>query len=134
MTRKTPKRRDDTGLKQVGEEGNNQIITRDTTREGSGSDRPGGRDQSGQSEQLDQTILSSSLQQLRGVIGRYPGPDQEFVFEFDTVAERDVHMLGVHRPLEVEWWADGDLVRVAELRPWIGAATAQADRVVERQP
>jgi hypothetical protein len=43
-------------------------------------------------------------------------------------------MLGVRRPLEVEWWADGDLVRVEELRPWIGAATARADRVVERRP
>jgi len=88
----------------------------------------------GKSDDLNQIVLSSTLQQLRGVIGRYPSPDEEFIFEFDAVAERDIHMLGVRQPLEVEWWADGDLVRVEELRPWIGAATARADRVVERRP
>lgn len=134
MTRKTPIRRDDMPLKQVGKEGNNQINTRDTNREASGSDSPGGRDRSTQSDDLNQIVLSSTLQQLRGVIGRYPSRDEEFIFEFGQVAERDIHMLGVRQPLEVEWWADGDLVRVEELRPWIGAATARADRVVERRP
>lgn len=134
MTRKTPRGLDDIRLKQVGKEGNSQIITRNTKREGGASDRAGGRDRPGLPEDLDQIILSSPLQQLRGVIGRYPAADQEFVFEFDQVAERDVHMVGVRQPLEVEWWRQGDLVRVEELKPWLGFASAPADRVVERRP
>ena len=82
----------------------------------------------------EQIVLSSFLAQARGVIGRYPDPDQEFVFEFDEVRKRDVHMVGVRRPLQVEWYVDDDLVRVEELKPWTGYASAKADRVIERRP
>lgn len=80
----------------------------------------------------DQIVLDSFVSQLRGVIGRYPEPDQEFVFEFDEVAQRLVHMVGVRRPLQVEWYVDDDLVRVEQLAPWTGYASARADRVIER--
>jgi uncharacterized membrane protein (UPF0127 family) len=79
-------------------------------------------------------VLSSLPAQLRGVIGRYPAPDEAYVFEFDAVARRPIHMLGVRRPLRVEWFIDDDRVRTARLRPWIGYGAARANRVVERRP
>lgn len=79
-------------------------------------------------------ILRSPLQQARGVIGRYPGPEERYVFEFDGVARRSVHMVGVRRPLRVTWLVDGDVVKEATLRPWIGHGAARADRVVEERP
>jgi hypothetical protein len=68
------------------------------------------------------------------VIGRYPDPDQEYVFKFDDVQERHVHMIGVRRPLQVEWYGGEELVRVEKLAPWTGRASAKADRVIERRP
>jgi uncharacterized membrane protein (UPF0127 family) len=79
-------------------------------------------------------VLSSFFSQARGVIGRYPDPGQEFVFEFDESEQRLVHMVGVRRPLQVEWYVDDDLVRVEQLAPWVGHASAEADRVIERRP
>lgn len=81
-----------------------------------------------------QHVLTGFVEQARGVIGRYPGPDEEFVFEFDSLGRRDIHMVGVRRPLEVEWYRDGELVRREVLRPWLGFAVEKADRVIERRP
>jgi len=78
--------------------------------------------------------LTNSLQQARGVIGRYPGPTERYVFSFDDIASRTVHMLGVHRPLCVTFYAGDELVREAELRPWIGLARERCDRIVEERP
>lgn len=82
----------------------------------------------------EQIFLTTALQQLRGVIGRYPEAGQEYVFEFDTVGKRCVHMLAVTQPLQVEFYVDGDLVREERLSPWTGFACARCDRVVERRP
>lgn len=71
---------------------------------------------------------------MRGVIGRYPDGDEEFVFEFDKVRNRHVHMVGVRRPLRVEWFDQGELVRAETLSPWVGLAGARADRIIERRP
>jgi len=134
MTEKTTKGRGDDGLKQARKKGNKHIHTRkederDEVSSGGGAD-PGPC----LSTDPDQIVLDSLLSQLRGVIGRYPNPNQEYVFEFDDVGERDVHMVGVRRPLRVEWYVDDDLVREEVLRPWLGYASTRADRVIERRP
>jgi len=85
-------------------------------------------------EGVEQIVLSSFLAQARGVIGRYPAPDQEYVFEFEEVRERHVHMIGVRRPLRVEWYDGGELVQTKRLAAWTGRASAEADRVIERRP
>lgn len=78
--------------------------------------------------------LTGPLEQTRGVIGRYPQPDERYVFEFDTVRPRFVHMVGVTQPLHVEWHARDELVAEQDLRPWTGWAIHRADRIVEAQP
>ena len=83
---------------------------------------------------MGERVLRGPLAQARGVIGRYPGPDDRVVFAFDGVAPRLVHMLGVHRPLRVRWLVGDACVRESVLRPWVGIGRARADRIVETQP
>ncbi len=78
--------------------------------------------------------LETAWQHTRGVIGRYPDPDQEFVFEFDTIRKRGIHMIGVTRPLEVSWYVGGNAVATKTLRPWRGFGRYRCDRIVERRP
>jgi len=82
----------------------------------------------------DDLVLSSTLEQLRGVIGRYPEVGQRVVFAFDAVDQRVVHMVGVSRPLVVEFFVGEELVRTEKLRPWVGMAMEECDRVIERRP
>jgi len=82
--------------------------------------------------EVDRTRLTGPLEQVRGVIGREPAPDEAFVFPFDEVARRPVHMVGVRKPLRVEWHVDDRCVRTEELAPWTGYASHRADTVVER--
>lgn len=79
-------------------------------------------------------VLTGALEQARGVIGRYPGPDEQFIFEFDSVERRRFHMVGVRRPLRIEFYIGADLVVETTMRPWIGTAAARCDRVIERRP
>lgn len=79
-------------------------------------------------------VLRSPLEQARGVIGRYPRPAQRYVFPFDSASPRLVHMLGVHRPLRVTWYAHNTVVAECVLRPWIGWGRYRADRIVEERP
>lgn len=76
-------------------------------------------------------VLTSRLQQARGVIGRYPAPDERYVFEFDRVAPRLIHMLGVRRPLRVRWFAEGEPTADVVLRPWTGHGRNDADEIWE---
>jgi hypothetical protein len=46
------------------------------------------------------TFLRSSLQQARGVIGRYPDPGDRYIFLFDDVQDRTISMIGVTNPLK----------------------------------
>jgi len=82
----------------------------------------------------DDLVLRSPLAHARGVIGRYPDPNQRVVFEFERVAARLVHMVGVRRPLAVEWWVGDTQTHATTLRPWVGVDRAPADRIVEAQP
>lgn len=79
-------------------------------------------------------VLRSRFQQMRGVIGRYPDADEQFVFEFGDVGERPVHMVGVTRPLQVEWYVNGEIECLKTLSPWTGRGSARADKVIERRP
>lgn len=76
-------------------------------------------------------VLDSTLAKTRGVIGRRVDPGDRFIFEYDDVAPRTIHMVGVRVPLRVEWWIGDKLVDVRDLRPWTGWGRARADRVVE---
>lgn len=78
--------------------------------------------------------LTTPVEQARGVIGRYPAPGERYVFEFETVKPRLIHMVGVRRPLRVEWYVGEELEAARTLRPWVGWGRARADRVVERRP
>jgi len=78
--------------------------------------------------------LTGPIEQARGVIGRYPGPDEEYVFEFDTVTERELHMLFVRRPLRARFYVGDDLVLDTVMRAWTGTASAECDRIVESRP
>jgi len=79
-------------------------------------------------------VLDGPLSRTRGVIGRYPEADEEFWLEYTAVRERPIHMIGVRRPLRVEWYAHGALVAEETLEPWTGRATHRADTVVESRP
>ena len=78
--------------------------------------------------------LTGRLSRARGVIGRYPDPNERYIFEWTGVAGRPIHMLGVRRPLVVEWHIAGAMVVRETLRPWVGRASHPADRVIEYRP
>jgi len=78
--------------------------------------------------------LTGYLSRARGVIGRYPDPGDRYILEWSTIADRPIHMLGVTKPLVVEWHQRGTMVRREQLRPWVGHASHPADRVIEYRP
>lgn len=80
----------------------------------------------------ERTCLTGPLEQLRGVIGREPGPDEAYVFEFDDIRERTVHTFGVRKPLRVEFYVAGHEVWSDVLQPWTATARHRCDRIIER--
>jgi hypothetical protein len=54
--------------------------------------------------------------------------------EWSDIAKRPIGMVGVTRPLIVEWHQRGAMVRREQLRPWVGRASHPADRVIEYRP
>jgi hypothetical protein len=78
--------------------------------------------------------LSGPIQKLRGVIGREPGPDERYIFEYGEPQTIGVHMLGVSQPLLVTWMLEGSIVKETVLMPWRGFGKAMADTVIEQQP
>jgi len=77
-------------------------------------------------------VMTSLPGKLRGVIGRYPEPGDRYLFPFDRKGPKGIHMLGVRKPLIVEWWADDELVERRTLEPWWGSHVAEADLVIEK--
>jgi len=77
-------------------------------------------------------VMTSWYGKFRGVIGRYPEHGDRYLFPFDGVHPVPVHMLGVRRPLIVEWWAGSELVERRTLEPWWDSHTEQADLVIEK--
>lgn len=76
-------------------------------------------------------VLTGPLEQMRGVIGRHPDREERYIFEFDEIRERAVHMVGVRRPLRVTWEVRGQTIAQETLSPWTGWAVHRADRVIE---
>jgi uncharacterized membrane protein (UPF0127 family) len=56
---------------------------------------------------------------------------ERYLFEFDEVAERSVHMIGVTQPLLVRFMLDGEITQEVVLQPWTGHARARCDTIVE---
>jgi len=79
-------------------------------------------------------VLDGHLEQIRGVIGRYPDEGEKYAFTYDRVTERGIHMVFVRKPLQVEWWAGDELVASEILEPWTGYASHRADVVIESRP
>jgi hypothetical protein len=75
--------------------------------------------------------LRGPLEQMRGVIGRHPDRGDRYIFEFDEIRERPVHMVGVRRPLRVTWQVRNQTIARETLSPWTGWAVHRADRVIE---
>ena len=73
----------------------------------------------------------SRLAQARGHMFRLEPPDWALVFERDDVQQWAIHMLFVPFALEVAFVVDGVVDRVAELAPWTGAASGEAETIVE---
>jgi len=74
-------------------------------------------------------IADSFLQQARGLMFRRSlGDDSALVFQFDSEAKRDVHMLFVPFAIDALWVVDNEVVATKRLRPWIGAG---ADTLIE---
>jgi hypothetical protein len=78
--------------------------------------------------------LDGPLQRARGVIGRYPQDGERYVMSYEKPRMLAVHMLGVRRPLLVEWLLEDDFVTRAVLQPWVGSGQAWADTVIESAP
>jgi len=78
-------------------------------------------------------VLETPWQQARGVIGRYPDETERYVFPFDDVAKRRVHMIGVRRPLRVNWFVGNSLHAEEVLQPWTGTAAHTADKITEER-
>jgi hypothetical protein len=68
------------------------------------------------------------------VIGRYPRDGERYIFEYDKPRVLGVHMLGVRRPLLVDWLLDREVVQTQVLDPWVGKGQAWADTVIEQSP
>ena len=83
---------------------------------------------------MSEQVLTGALEQARGVIGRYPGPRESYRFEFDSVRRRRFHMLGVSRPLRIEFFVGEKCVRKTIMRPWVGTAAARCETVIESRP
>jgi hypothetical protein len=79
----------------------------------------------------DDIILDTPWARARGVIGRYPAPDERYHLVFDSVRRRVVHMVGVRQPLRVTFYRGDTVVFETDLRPWVGVAAARCDRIVE---
>ena len=77
------------------------------------------------------TELDGWLGRARGVIGREPVTGEAYLFEWDRVKPRGIHMLGVRRPLDVVWLVDDVVQAVETLPPWRGHSSHPASRVVE---
>jgi len=77
-------------------------------------------------------IADSFLQQARGLMFRRSlGDDSALVFQFDSEAKRDVHMLFVPFAIDALWVVDNEVVATKRLRPWIGLGRAGADTLIE---
>ncbi|TQQ82392.1 DUF192 domain-containing protein [Halonotius roseus] len=77
-------------------------------------------------------IADSFLAQARGLMFRRSlADDAALVFQFDSDAKRDVHMLFVPFAIDALWLVDNEVVAKKRLKPWIGLGRAAADTLIE---
>ena len=57
--------------------------------------------------------------------------DAALVFQFDSAAKRDVHMLCVPFPIDAVWLVDNEVQATKRLKPWIGLGRETAETLVE---
>jgi len=77
-------------------------------------------------------IADSFLQQARGLMFRRSlAEDSALVFQFDSAAKRDVHMLFVPFGIDALWLVDNEVQATKRLNPWIGLGRAAADTLIE---
>jgi len=77
-------------------------------------------------------IADSFLAQARGLMFRRSlAEDSALVFQFDSAAKRDVHMLFVPFAIDALWLVDNEIVAKKRLKPWIGLGRASADTLIE---
>ena len=77
-------------------------------------------------------IADSFLAQARGLMFRRSlADDSALVFQFDSAAKRDVHMLFVPFAIDALWLVDNEVVAKKRLKPWIGLGRAAADTLIE---
>jgi len=79
-------------------------------------------------------VASSRLQQARGHMFRRERPEWALVFSGNGVSHYGLHMLFVPFTLQALFVVDGVVEDVAELAPWTGTASAEAETVVEVPP
>ena len=77
-------------------------------------------------------IADSFLAQARGLMFRRSlAEDSALVFQFDSTAKRDVHMLFVPFAIDALWLVDNEVVAKKRLKPWIGLGRETAETLVE---
>ena len=77
-------------------------------------------------------IADSFLQQARGLMFRRSlADDAALVFQFESAAKRDVHMLFVPFAIDAIWLVDNEVVGKKRLKPWIGLGRETAETLVE---
>ncbi len=77
-------------------------------------------------------IADSTMAQIRGLMFRRSLADESaLIFQFDSTAKRDVHMLFVPFAVDALWLVDGEVEAKKRLKPWIGLGRATADTLVE---
>ena len=77
-------------------------------------------------------IADSFLQQARGLMFRRSlADDAALIFQFDSAAKRDVHMLFVPFAIDALWLVDNKVVGKKRLKPWIGLGRETAETLLE---
>lgn len=80
----------------------------------------------------DVDLADGLLSQARGLMFRRSVPDDyALVFRFRRVGRRGLHMVFVPFPIDAVWIVDGEVTKVARLRPWVGWGRGRADVIVE---
>lgn len=77
-------------------------------------------------------LLARPIERARGLMfNRDVPPDAAYIFPYDRIGRRGVHMLGVFEALDVVWLQRHRVHHKETLRPWRGYAAIEADAFIE---
>jgi uncharacterized membrane protein (UPF0127 family) len=68
---------------------------------------------------------------MRGAIGRDLESGDRLIFEYNTIDNRTVHMVGVRSPMTVEFIIDGTTTNRVQLDPWTGWGSGPCNKIIE---